>query len=104
MLLLGLLAACAAAALSVNRFYDEDPDGPVDAWMDDMVIPPIDATVAPRVALVCLWVGKQLPPWIDYFIKSASYSADKGVDACLGLQWLMRRQASISGSSTPTPT
>ena len=78
LLVLCMVAACCGAAVSVNRFYDEDPGGPVDAWMDDIVIPPIDATVAPRVALVCLWVGAQLPPWMDYFIRSASYSADTG--------------------------
>ena len=97
MLVLCMVAACCGAAVLVNRFFDEDPSGPVDAWMDDIVIPPIDATVAPRVALVCLWIGAQLPPWIDYFIRSASYSADKGANACaLSACRLRPRQASIS--------
>ena len=70
----------APSSLQVNRFPDEDPDGPVDDWLQHITIPPIAALQA-RVALVCVWSGKALPEWMDYFVMSASYAADKGL-AC----------------------
>ena len=65
--------------LRVNRFPDENPDGPVDDWLQHITIPAISTATAPRVALVCVWNGKSLPEWIDYFVLSSSYAADKGL-------------------------
>ena len=64
--------------MNVHRFPDEHADGPVDAWLADIAIPPIDASHTPHVALVCLWVGTTLPPWMDYFVMSISASKDLG--------------------------
>lgn len=62
----------------VTRFPFEDPDGPVDQWLVDMVIPP--RSKGPyKVALISFWFGP-LPNWIDYFAKSVSFSANKGID------------------------
>ena len=69
------------STLKVNRFPDEDPDGPVDGWLQHITIPPM-TDVTPKVALVCVWNGKTLPAWMDYFVLSASYAADKGWCCC----------------------
>ena len=72
-------------AFAVNRFPDEDPDGPVDDWLQHITIPPM-TDVTPKVAFVCVWNGKTLPAWMDYFVLSASYAADKGwccSDVCM---------------------
>ena len=69
------------STLKVNRFPDEDPDGPVDGWLQHITIPPM-TDVTPKVALVCVWNGKTLPAWMDYFVLSASYAADKGCCCC----------------------
>ena len=65
------------ANMPVNRFPDEDPQGPVDTWLHDIIIPPIPAT-EPRVALICLWIGASFPPWMEYFVISAAHQASKG--------------------------
>ena len=74
------------SSLKVNRFPDEDPNGPVDEWLENIKIPPIEITT-PRVALVCIWYGKRLPDWIDYFVLSTSYAADKGRSRCAFMMW-----------------
>jgi hypothetical protein len=56
----------------------EDPDGPVDHWLNDIVIPPLDKSGAHKVALISLVFGSQ-PVWIDYFSKSITFSATKGI-------------------------
>ena len=65
------------APFNVNRFMDEDPDGPVDQWLVDIVIPPRPPPPY-RVALIAFWFGP-LPKWFDYFSRSVEYSKDKGV-------------------------
>jgi hypothetical protein len=65
-----------AEAFAPNRFADEDPNGIVDSWLQTMVIPP-RAPKPHRVALVAIWPGV-LPLWIDYFIRAAAASKDKG--------------------------
>jgi hypothetical protein len=65
-----------AEAFAPNRFADEDPNGIVDSWLQTMVIPP-RAPKPHRVALIAIWPGV-LPLWIDYFIRAAAASKDKG--------------------------
>ncbi len=65
-----------AEAFAPNRFADEDPNGIVDSWLQTMVIPPL-APKPHRVALIAIWPGV-LPLWIDYFIRAAAASKDKG--------------------------
>ena len=54
-----------------------DPAGPVDKWLQHMVIPPLDENAPIHVALVALFVGP-LPPWLDYTARSMSFAADQG--------------------------
>ena len=65
------------ARLNVNLFPGEDPAGPIDRWLSETVIPPIEAGTVPRVALIAVWVG-ELPPWLDYTVRTMSFAADKG--------------------------
>ena len=61
-----------------TRFPDEDVNGPIDPWLLEMSVPPIDEDVTPRVALICLWYGP-FPRGIEYTIQSLAYSRDTGV-------------------------
>ena len=68
-----------AASLEFHRFPDEDPNGPVDAWLNRISIPPIDSHTPHRVALVCLWLERELPDWFDYFAAAALPASKKGL-------------------------
>jgi hypothetical protein len=61
----------------IGRFPGEDLNGPVDVWLRDAVIPP--PTPGPiKVCLIVLWAGK-LPGYVEYFARSASFSAKHGL-------------------------
>lgn len=65
-----------AENFNVNRFPDEDPSGPIDAWLRDTVIPPRPST--PRVAMVTVVTGA-LPSYTNFIARTAAYQAKKGI-------------------------
>ena len=63
----------------VRRFPNEDAEGPVDAWLPLIGIPPRPPPPY-RVALLALWLG-DLPPWMDYTARSVSFARELGAAA-----------------------
>ena len=83
----------------VHRLPDEDPHGPVDAWMQRIAIPPIDPAVPARVALICMWVGP-LPFYYNYFARSAAFGQRQGM-CCAGSRRCSRAPQASSTLSSP---
>eukprot|EP00042_Codosiga_hollandica_P057060 m.837579 g.837579 ORF g.837579 m.837579 type:complete len:1010 (+) comp59489_c0_seq1:48-3077(+) len=71
--------ALAEGKIRPVRFPDEgdvDVDDPGNLMQP---LPPRNPNETPRIALICLWLGK-LPVYIDYFLKSAAANKHLGID------------------------
>jgi hypothetical protein len=78
-----------------NRFPDEDPNGNVDPWFNEIVIPPITAT-QPSIALIVL-MFEGTREWVDYLTSSYSYAAQEGMSFFMCISSSIAFKAIFSG-------